>query len=203
MWQPEGETYDWEVHLGNCCNVIFSEWRPNCCLGSVFRGLLEMHAVICQIEYGFAIYIHSFENDWEMVCALDFLIFSLFLCILCYVVYNLPLLPFALEQYIQSNNELYLFYAQSIPLQTICFIGPCCIVALYMIYVAYQSTPTFTSSQWLQLRKTLNCICIILILMWDVIGYWLNKEIMCFFYIWYMWNFKSLFHMFMCNVFSL
>jgi hypothetical protein len=79
-----------------------------------------------------------------MVCALDFLIFSLFLCILCYVVYNLPLLPFALEQYIQSNNELYLFYAQSIPLQTICFIGPCCIVALYMIYVAYQSTPTFT-----------------------------------------------------------
>jgi hypothetical protein len=58
-------------------------------------------------------------NKRERVCALDFLIFSLFLCILCSVVYNLPLLPFALLQYIQSNNELYLFYGQSIPLQIV------------------------------------------------------------------------------------
>jgi uncharacterized membrane protein YbjE (DUF340 family) len=36
-------------------------------------------------------------NKRETVCALYFLISSLFLCILCSVVYNLPLLPFALE----------------------------------------------------------------------------------------------------------
>jgi uncharacterized RDD family membrane protein YckC len=86
-------------------------------------------------------------NKREMVCALDFLIFSIFLYILCSVVYNLPLLPFALVQYIQSNNELYLFYGQSIPLQTICFTGPCRIAALYMIYAPYQSTHTFARSQ--------------------------------------------------------
>jgi hypothetical protein len=81
------------------------------------------------------------------------------------------------------------------------FIGPYCTAALYMIYAAYQSTHALVGSQWLQLRKTLLCICIMLILMWDVRGYWLNNEIVCFFCIWYMWNFKSPFHLFTCNVF--
>jgi hypothetical protein len=108
--------------------IFLSKWCTTC----NFQCIFLVHAIyLISLFCGWfltSFYFHSQDlkkkerelqameaelNKRERVCALDFLFFSLFLCILCSVVYNLPLLPFALEQYIQSNNELYFFMAKA------------------------------------------------------------------------------------------
>jgi hypothetical protein len=132
-------------------------------------------------------------NKRERVCALDFLFFSLFLCILCSVVYNLPLLPFALEQYIQSNNELYFFMAKAFHSRQ---------------YVLQDHAALLLYTWFMLLTKALLLWPVLNDCSWErhcfalVLYYYVDCNVRCQRILTqYIWSFKSLFHLFMCNVF--